>query len=113
VFEVLVTDTYADWYEDLPAKDQTAIDARVELLAEHGPSLGRPTVDTLEHSSIANLKELRSSTIRILFAFDPDRAAVLLLGGDKQGKWSAWYKTAIPEAERLWEEHLNTLDTDD
>ena len=44
--------------------------------------------------------------IRILFAFDPNRAAVLLLGGDKAGQWDSWYKTAIPRAEQLYRHHL-------
>jgi hypothetical protein len=57
------------------------------------------------------MKELRprGGHLRILFAFDPRRHAILLLGGDKSGKWSSWYETAIPEADRLYDEHLQEL----
>ena len=62
------------------------------------------------------MKELRprgsvSRNIRVLFIFDPERQAVLLLGGGKTGKWPVWYRRAIPEAERLYEEYLDDLDT--
>jgi hypothetical protein len=40
--------------------------------------------------------------------FDPYRSAVLLVAGDKSGQWSRWYRTAIPEAERLYENYLDT-----
>jgi hypothetical protein len=57
------------------------------------------------------MKELRpgssgTSEIRILFAFDPWRSAILLLAGDKAGKWNRWYAEAIPQAERLYEIYL-------
>lgn len=59
-----------------------------------------------------NLKELRPastgrSEIRILFVFDPWRSAILLVGGDKSGRWTGWYKIAIPEAERLYRDYLD------
>src|ERR1035438_2003619 len=59
----------------------------------------------------ANLKELgpRGGHLRVLFAFDPRRVAILLLGGDKSGRWQAWYAETIPEAERLYSEHLAQL----
>ena len=73
--------------------------------------MGRPLVDTLSHSRLSNLKELRppSTFIRILFAFDPRRVAILLIGGDKQKRWSAWYRENIPIAEQLYEEYLAEL----
>ena len=68
-------------------------------------ALGRPLVDTITASKIKNLKELRpgssgTSEIRILFVFDPWRSAILLLAGDKSGRWNRWYAEAIPRAER-------------
>ena len=48
----------------------------------------------------------RSSEIRILFVFDPWRAAILLVAGDKSGDWARWYRRAIPRAERLYQEYL-------
>lgn len=84
--------------------------ARVELLETEGPSLGRPTVDSIVGARHPNMKELRVSkggAIRILFASDPRRQAVLLIGGDKTGRWSAWYETAIPPADDLFDRYLD------
>jgi hypothetical protein len=81
------------------------------MLAERGPGLGRPLVDTLQGSDIGNLKELRPRSgrevaIRILFVFDPWSQAVLLVAGNKAGDWSGWYKAAIPIAEVAYESWL-------
>ncbi|MEV0805290.1 type II toxin-antitoxin system RelE/ParE family toxin [Micromonospora sp. NPDC050200] len=57
-------------------------------------------------SSIANLKELRPGTVRILFVFDPWRSSILLVAGDKAGQWNAWYRQAIPLAEQRYELYL-------
>ncbi len=59
------------------------------------------------------MKELRpastgSSEVRVLFAFDPDREAVVLVAGDKSGRWQAWYREAIPLADNRFDEHLAT-----
>jgi hypothetical protein len=53
-------------------------------------------------STITNLKEIRRGTIRILFAFDENRVARLLVGGDKKGEWKRWYRKAIKTAEKAW-----------
>lgn len=68
-------------------------------------------MDTIVGSSIPNMKELRpgsmgKSEIRILFAFDPWRSAILLIAGDKAGQWQRWYRQAIPRAEQLYEKYL-------
>jgi hypothetical protein len=87
--------------------------ARVELLEVEGPALGRPTVDTIKGSRHLNMKELRVSkggAIRVLFAFDPQRWAVLLLGGDKAGQWESWYSEAIPVADDLFDQYLRETD---
>jgi DNA-binding XRE family transcriptional regulator len=57
------------------------------------------------------MKELRPrrGNLRILFAFDPRRMAILLLGGDKTSRWQAWYQDIIPLADRLYDEHLETF----
>lgn len=109
MWEVVYTDQFGDWFEMLQEDQQDAVIARVELLEAEGPALGRPTVDTIEGSRHPNMKELRVSkggAIRILFAFDPRRQAVLLLGGDKSGRWNAWYAEAIPLADDLFDEYL-------
>jgi hypothetical protein len=72
--------------------------------AESGPTLGRPLVDRIHGSRLHNLKELRPASagrtdVRILFVFDPEREAILLVAGDKAGRWSQWYAEAIPFAE--------------
>lgn len=88
--------------------------AALELLAERGPQLGRPLVDTVVRSRHRNMKELRPgssgrSELRILFAFDPERHAILLVAGDKAGTWSKRYKTNIPVAVELFDDHLRIL----
>ncbi|MFY9890757.1 MAG: type II toxin-antitoxin system RelE/ParE family toxin [Streptosporangiaceae bacterium] len=75
------------------------------------PAEGRPLVDTVTASRVANMKELRPpsagrSEVRILFVFDPWRSAVLLMAGDKSGRWKQWYQAAIPQAEQLYEDYL-------
>jgi hypothetical protein len=82
----------------------------VAALREEGPTLGRPLVDRLKGAKIHHLKELRPgsqgrSEIRIIFAFDPTRSALLLLGGDKAGNWQRWYRDNIPIAEQLYIEY--------
>ncbi|HEV3382478.1 MAG TPA: type II toxin-antitoxin system RelE/ParE family toxin [Trebonia sp.] len=78
---------------------------------DEGPSLGRPLADRIAGSRLNNLKELRpgssgASEVRILFIFDPVRNAVLLVAGDKSGRWKGWYADAIPAAEALYEAYL-------
>jgi hypothetical protein len=83
----------------------------IDILADRGPALGRALVDHVEHSAVQNLKELRPGSagrteLRILFAFDPWRSAILLVAGDKAGNWKQWYREAIPLAEQLLEIYL-------
>ena len=87
------------------------VNQAILVLERNGPAEGRPLVDTVTASRISNMKELRppsagGSEIRVLFVFDPWRAAVLLIAGDKSGQWSRWYREAIPEAEHLYETYL-------
>jgi hypothetical protein len=107
---VNVTDEYATWFTTLIKEDlRSAIQVAqaVAALREEGPTLGRPLVDRLKGAKIHHLKELRPgsrgrSEIRIIFAFDPTRSALLLLGGDKAGNWERWYRENIPLAEQLY-----------
>jgi hypothetical protein len=110
MWEIEVTAEFEGWFKGLEEDEQSDVRAAVELLAERGPSLGRPKVDTLTGTSVPNLKELRARSIRVLFAFDPRRVGVLLLGGDKRNNWRSWYRRAIPEAERRWRRHLDELE---
>ena len=110
-WEVEYTDEFAMWFDTLTRAERRAVFAAVNRLEEQGPALGRPYVDTLRTSRHANMKELRprGTSIRILFAFDPRRVAILLLGGDKTGRWQTWYDEAIPIADRLYDEYLDEL----
>jgi len=110
-WDIYQTDEVAAWMDDLRRTDPEAADkveAAVDVLAEYGPTLGRPLVDTLVGSKLSNLKELRPRTtsIRVLFVFDPWRSAILLVAGDKAGQWRSWYERAIPQAEQLYATYL-------
>jgi hypothetical protein len=88
--------------------------AAIRLLADHGPGLGRPLVDSIVGSRHKNMKELRPgsagrSEVRILFAFDPKRRGIMLLAGDKHGAWQTWYRRNIPIADDRYDEHLKKL----
>lgn len=113
-WDIYLTSEVTAWLEDLQASDtKTAdlVDDAIYALSRSGPTLGRPLVDTITASKIKNLKELRpgssgTTEIRILFVFDPWRSAILLVAGDKSGKWNRWYGEAIPRAERLYDIYL-------
>lgn len=92
--------------------DYDSIMARIELLEAHGPGLGRPVVDSIRGSRHANLKELRAGSMRALFAFDPLRQAIVLVGGDKRDDWTGWYERNIPLADDLLGAHLASLRKD-
>jgi hypothetical protein len=114
VWEIELHDEVGQWFVDLCREDPVSADRveeAIDMLAREGPRLGRPLVDRVKGSSLHNLKELRpasagSSEIRILFAFDPTRRALLLVAGDKAGNWKCWYDVNIPIAERRFRDHL-------
>ena len=111
-WEVEGTDEFAEWYRDLDDEQRDVVTAAIDLLADHGPALRRPVVGDIEGSKLENLKELRVSKggkLRVLFLFDPRSTAILLVGGDKTGRWNEWYAEAIPTAENLYEEYLKDL----
>jgi hypothetical protein len=110
-WEVQYTDQFDDWWEDLSEEEQVLITAAVEVLQEDGPALRRPLVDVIKQSRHANMKELvpPSTNIRVLFAFDPKRNAILLIGGDKTGDWNDWYDRMVPVADDLYDDHLKEL----
>ena len=88
--------------------------AHAKLLAQFGPQLGRPRVDTLNGSRHANMKELRfdadDGVWRVAFAFDPKRLAVLLVAGDKSGgSEKRFYRQLMAKADQRFDEHLARL----
>jgi hypothetical protein len=98
------------WAESLEQSDAEALLAAVRVLRDQGPTLGRPLVDTVVASRHPNMKELRPGStgrteIRVLFAFDTERKAILLVGGDKSGDWKSWYERNIPVADDRFDAH--------
>lgn len=101
---------FDDWHEDV----RTEVLALSRLLQQFGPQLGRPRVDTLEWSKHANRKELRFSAAdgewRVAFAFDPNREAILFVGGDKSGvSKKRFYRELIRIADDRFDAHLARL----
>jgi hypothetical protein len=105
-WHIYVVDEVREWIESLDPEPYARVVQAIDLLAAAGPGLGRPIVGSIRGSSVANLKELRPGSVRILFAFDPWRCTILLVAGDKAGQWNTWYKTAIPLAEQRYEIYL-------
>ena len=111
---IKTTGEVRDWLRVLRQSDPgtyQSVNVAIDMLAEVGPGLGRPLVDTLNGSSIRNLKELRPRSgrevaIRVIFVFDPWSQAVLLVAGNKAGDWTKWYESAIPVAERAFGDWL-------
>ena len=111
---IRTTSDVREWLRSLRQTDvetYRSVNVAIDILAETGPTLGRPLVDTLQGSNMSNLKELRPRSgrdvaIRVLFVFDPWSQAVLLVAGNKAGDWSRWYRTAIPAAEVAYESWL-------
>ena len=103
-----------EWADGLGQSDAEAMLAAVRVLRDEGPTLGRPLVDTVQGSRHKNMKELRPgstgrSEVRVLFAFDRARRAILLVGGDKSTDWSGWYHVNIPVADQRFDEHQAAL----
>ncbi len=108
--EVIGTDEFDSWYMGLDESDAERVTFVVDLLVARGVSLGFPYSSEIKGSRYA-LRELRVQSkgqpLRILYAFDPKRHAILLLGADKTGMSDkAFYTTYVPKAESLWEEYL-------
>jgi hypothetical protein len=106
------------WLLTLDDDSYEQVVAALELLKERGPHLGRPIADRVSGSRHHNMKELRpgsrgSSELRLLFAFDPLRRAIVLVGGDKAGNWKQWYSTSIAIADDRFESHLEALRRND
>jgi hypothetical protein len=111
---LVMTRQVRDWLHVLRSGDPVTrrlVAEAIDRLLDDGPALGRPLVDRIAGSRLHNLKELRpgssgASEVRILFIFDPARNAVLLVAGDKSGRWREWYAETIPAAEAEYEAYL-------
>ena len=108
-WEVEYTDELGSWWAGLTAAEQVSIDASVRLLEAKGPTLGFPHSSGINGSRHAHMRELRvqhqGRPYRLLYAFDPRRIAILLLGGDKTGD-GRWYEVFVPRADDLYDLHL-------
>jgi hypothetical protein len=111
-WEVEYTDEFGAWWDRLTEAEQESIDASVRLLEERGPHLPHPHSSAIGRSKHPHMRELRiqhrGRPYRVLYAFDPRRIAILLIGGDKTGS-DRWYEEYVPRADRLYDEHLATL----
>ena len=111
-WEVEFTDEFGDWWDMLTSDEQDAIDRSVGLLEARGPHLGFPHSSAIVSSRHDHMRELRvqckGNPIRVLYAFDPRRVGILLIGGDKTGD-ERWYERHVPIADELYDEHLETL----
>ncbi len=111
-WEVEYTDEFGKWWNRLSEAEQEDISATAELLMERGPDLPFPYSSGVAGSKHAHMRELRVQSggkpLRIFYAFDPRRTAILLIGGDKTGN-KRFYKRMIPVADRLYDEHIEEL----
>jgi hypothetical protein len=109
IWEIIFHSEFEEWFFAEDIEVQTSIAMVLDILEEQGAALGRPYVDTIKGSAFTNIKELRvqhdGNPYRILFAFDPQRQAVLLIGGNKRGD-KRWYEKNIPIADRRFAEYL-------
>ena len=108
-WEVEYTEEFQGWWNSLSEAEQEDVNAKVILLQRYGPGLRRPHSDVIASSRHSHMKELiiqhAGRPYRVLYAFDPRRSAILLLGGDKTGD-DRWYEKFVPIADQLYDEHL-------
>ena len=112
MWDIEYTDEFEYWWSGLNEAEQTDIVATVGLLEELGVNLRHPYSSGINGSKHPHMRELRiqhqGRPYRILYAFDPLRNAILLIGGDKTGN-NRWYVEYVPIADRLYDEHITTL----
>ena len=110
--EVEYTDEFEVWWNGLDEDEQAAVSAYVGLLAERGATLPFPYSSGVERSKHSHMRELRpqykGEPYRILYAFDPRRYAILLIGGCKTGN-ARWYEENVPKADKIYDEHIASL----
>lgn len=113
--EVEFTDEFGDWWDSLTEAEQDSIAASVQLLEARGPHLPYPHSSGVRGSRHGHMRELRvqhaGRPYRVLYAFDPRRVGVLLIGGDKTGN-DRWYEQFVPVADDLYDEHLRILEAE-
>lgn len=112
-WEVEFTEEFGGWWDGLTVEEQNSIADGVYVLEEFGPALTRPHADTVRGSRYPNMCELRvqhqGRPYRVLYAFDPRRVGVLLIGGDKTGN-GRWYEEFVPKADSIYSQHLSEIE---
>lgn len=108
-WDIEYTDEFETWWETLSEAEQIDIDAVVRLLEARGPQLPFPYSSGINGSRHGRMRELRiqhgGEPYRVLYAFDPRRVAILLIGGNKTGD-DGWYDQFVPIADDLYDEHM-------
>lgn len=111
-WEVEFTDEFQDWWNTLSEEQQDDVAHSVRHLIEFGPALGFPHSSKVNSSRYPQMRELRTQSggrpLRTLYAFDPRRSAILLIGGEKAGD-DRWYEKFVPVADRIFKRHLHEL----
>jgi hypothetical protein len=97
------------WQRSLDQVTADRFTGTLARLEERGPQLGRPFADTIKGSQHHKMKELRVGNMRALYAFDARRTAVVLVAGDKTNDWKGWYRRNIPVADRMFEQHQQSI----
>jgi len=112
-WDVEFTDEFGEWWSGLSEAEQDDVAAVIGLLEVKGPSLPFPYSSGISGSKHGHMRELRvqhgGEPYRVLYAFDPRRCAILLIGGNKTGR-DRWYESMIPQADRIYDEHLDQLE---
>ena len=111
-WDVEITDEFKSWWKTLDEGEQESVATIIQSLQAKGPSLPFPYSSDVRGSRHGRMRELRiqhsGKPYRVLYAFDPRRVAILLLGGSKAGD-DRWYERHVPEADALYDSHLNEL----
>lgn len=111
-WEVEYTDEFGLWWESLSEQEQGDVAAHVDELERRGPMLPYPYSSNVRGSRHGMMRELRVQSggkpLRIFYAFDPRRLAILLIGGRKAGA-KRFYEYFVPMADRLYDQHLADL----
>ncbi len=114
-WEVEYTDEFETWWDSLSEEEQDKLAKAILKLQDHGPMLGFPDTSNVAGSRHPRMRELRvqihGNPFRVLYAFDPRRVGILLIGGDKTGS-DRWYDIYVPIADRLYDEHLIVIGRD-
>lgn len=100
-------------FSRLSDDEQVEVGRVVELLVEHGPALPFPYSSGIAGSRHRQMRELRiqhrGRPYRVLYAFDPRRTAILLLGGDQTGN-PRWYEENVPKADDRYDDYLREIE---